>query len=1309
MAEAAQAVRRAPSHAAAQPVRRQPAATAAPPRYLSARIVVGGINDPQEHQAEAAASAIASGGTAHAVLDPGARHDGPRLDTLRRSCGGSCACAECAGARDPIRRMATGPAPAGAQVEAAVRAAESLPGRPMQPAMQARLERGFGTPLGHVRVHDGPAARHAAAVLGARAYARGSAIYLGAGEGEHDTRLMAHEATHVVQQDRAATVQPIRRDDDDSILPSVSGLFWGAVNKLLSPDMAGLLHEIADKGLFTTLKGRIGATLGAVFGGLPNPVAQVKSVVAMFSTLTSGAHEILSALAAGDCGPFFAALNRLKTSVSDMAGAAWDKIVEVLTPVGEYLSDLWKRFGAPVVDWLTKVAGSLWDKIKALGAKIWSVVDYVKTGLLDVWSEVKHFLGIGDSPDDQHGLIQWIQDKAEAAWGEIKTVLAPVVDPIKAAATEIAAFIPLDKIVHLRETVTAWLDSVASMADSMGEDQVAEKQDSLRKTILPAVLKRVASLRDGILSAGSWVAGKIGALASRITGFIGALSGNVLLSPFAGLLDLMQSGVRQLSEWAQGLATGLFATIGNALVRLSKFIEPVMNLLERIVGTLGDLMGKLPDLLLGPVWKIIPACIKNPIKDFFLQQILARIPLFQQFQKIGDVWEKVKQVALRILRQVFVDGDLKGAAWTFFRSLLDILGIPPSLVTGIVSKAAKAIGDILKDPVGFLLNMLRALKQGFGQFFDNIGRHLLSGIADWMFSVAAEAGIKVPTEFSFSSIGGFILDVLGVTVKRVFERIEAKLGKPAADRLRKMWNTATRIASAVAGGIEAAFEWIGILQREGPAGILAHLKEKLSDIKDKLIGGAVDWLTDNLITAAAKKLIKMLDPTGVMAVIESLDAVYSAVETLGAKARQILEAVDSMLNGVTDIAHGVLARAAGFVEGALGRVVPVVITFLANWMGLGGIGKRIHEIIAKLQDKVGDAIDWLIDKGKGAWDKLAGKKDADGTAADAEAKTFTLLGEEHTMRMHEEGGAWKMQMASGVFGPMRAKLTTVRERYADPVKGYLVSVGKTTEADNLRKHIDAAMKEIDGIEAASKGARPPPNWWEPILNDLQLFATAMHDAFGPGGALKQGDVIVERGSKLGMIVDTTGDLRDTRIGFTAKREGRVQFFSFDSVDQMWEMPGPRPPSVGYSGASGGGWRMFTGLQNPLGGGGAPACPGTPGLGLPAPVSGRIRTDQGHLVANILGGPGSCDNIVAMHNGANQGQMKRWENFTRGVLNQTPAPVVNYMARPIWNAGSSGTHAPSHVEVQVLQTYPLKPGAAPVPLSNPSLPALVDNT
>jgi hypothetical protein len=56
--------------------------------------------------------------------------------------------------------------------------------------------------LGDVRVHDDDSANEAASAIGARAFTHQNHIYLGQGESQTDTQLMAHEATHVAQQKR---------------------------------------------------------------------------------------------------------------------------------------------------------------------------------------------------------------------------------------------------------------------------------------------------------------------------------------------------------------------------------------------------------------------------------------------------------------------------------------------------------------------------------------------------------------------------------------------------------------------------------------------------------------------------------------------------------------------------------------------------------------------------------------------------------------------------------------------------------------------------------------------------------------------------------------------------------------------------------------------------------------------------------------------------------------------------------------------------------------------------------------------------
>ena len=276
---------------------------AATPRYLRASLKLGGVNDPEEHEAERAASVIASGGSCQVVDPGGSTHlraasaaethahepvrkmgaEGHAHEPIRKmgdaapepvrrmaADGASHEPIRKTGAegssREPARRMATGGAAhepirkmgaegaahrpiavappvldmgASGRVRRAVAppvldpgasgrirsaaAPAPLPGlghdaaqkierargsatRPLSPAVQARLERGFGQRMDNVGLHTGPSARAAARAIGARAYTEGERITLGPGESEHDLHLLAHEATHVVQNRRAAGV-----------------------------------------------------------------------------------------------------------------------------------------------------------------------------------------------------------------------------------------------------------------------------------------------------------------------------------------------------------------------------------------------------------------------------------------------------------------------------------------------------------------------------------------------------------------------------------------------------------------------------------------------------------------------------------------------------------------------------------------------------------------------------------------------------------------------------------------------------------------------------------------------------------------------------------------------------------------------------------------------------------------------------------------------------------------------------------------------------------------------------------------------
>ena len=60
------------------------------------------------------------------------------------------------------------------------------------------------------------------------------------------------------------------------------------------------------------------------------------------------------------------------------------------------------------------------------------------------------------------------------------------------------------------------------------------------------------------------------------------------------------------------------------------------------------------------------------------------------------------------------------------------------------------------------------------------------------------------------------------------------------------------------------------------------------------------------------------------------------------------------------MAKGNVGGVAAKVENALGQVVPILIGFLANVLGLGGIGEKIRSIIQTLRSPLTRPLDFVI-------------------------------------------------------------------------------------------------------------------------------------------------------------------------------------------------------------------------------------------------------------------------------------------------------------------------------------------------------------
>lgn len=1106
---------------------------------------------------------------------------------------------------EPIQRRAAGPLPRFNPVSLKSRLSASKGrGSPLPEAARTRMEKSFAADFGGIRIHTDDNAVELSRRLRAQAFTHGRDIYFNRDKFSPDSRqgthLLAHELTHTVQQgkafpkpvakvqtevekepeeelegqtaaDTAAVTSPpprIQRSFLDSVtgaagvlwdatagqlvdaagqvISMTSEMFWSLL-ETVAPAFVPIVREISAKGILGFLKEKISLALNHIFDGLQNNNTVLGPLFSMYVEMVAQAAEIVIALATGDCKPLFAAVNRLKEMLSKMAGDAWKAVTDFFAPVGAFFSDLWQSFGAPVLDWLKQTAADVWNYISGLGQQIWAWTQPVRDAVGGAWSWVKDRLGMGGEGDgnSEGGLMKWVQGKAEETWGVVKEELQPVIAPIQAVVEKVQAILPLEAIFNLRETVQGWLSKAEAMGQAMGDDggNVAAEQTSLRDEILPAILAFIESLRLRIIDTGLWISEKIGAVVATVSGFIDSLMSSPLVSGLQTAVMWIKTALLQLADWYRTSVAAVFNLVGDGLVTLSSFIRPILDILNQIVETLKNLMGKLPDLILGPVWWLLPDCIKNPIKDFILNQILMRIPFFQQFMSLGDIWAKVKDTALTILKQIFVDGNLFGALWTYFKAVLGLFGLPPQLITNIIVKAAQALGDIIANPIGFIINILKAVKEGFVRFFANILKHLFGGVTDWLFGQIAEAGITIPKDFSLRSILDLVFQILGLTMEKIWKKLADKIGQDKVDKLKEGIKLAT-----------GAWEWIKIAATEGPASIWEKLKEKLSDLWTAVITGVVGWINQVIIVQGTKWLLSLLDVSGIMPTITATIALYKAIESFFAYLKQMLEIVNTVMNGIADMARGAIGTAAGFLESALAKSVPIIIGFLANQFGLGRLGSKLREIIGAVHEKVDGAIDWLIEK---AWE--AGKWIFDKTAA--------LLGK------GKEG-------TEDAIGPDDKKK---HAQYAKEIKDKLKKPApkgvdsfdefyrvKTQEAEQLKNQYQPKLKK--GIKLTlDYGSLEKEKKDRDIDIQIKIAPNPTTDSveLAPDERLPEGAVAVYRGLHFASNWDTIRTTSyETEINKTFAEIKADGTFSTASYEVAHELTGRHPTSAELTDATG---------------------------------------------------------------------------------------------------------------------------------------------
>ena len=329
-----------------------------------------------------------------------------------------------------------------------------------------------------------------------------------------------------------------------------------------------------------------------------------------------------------------------------------------------------------------------------------------------------------------------------------------------------------------------------------------------------------------------------------------------------------------------------------------------------------------------------------------------------------------------------------------FCLMLRVLDVPMELLTAVLNKMGAAWDTIKDKPADFLKNLLKTIVLALKGFFRRILTHLGHGIVGWLTSQLKGTNVQLPTDWTdLGQIFGFVASVLGLSINHVCELLE-----------QRGMQTLARTVRAGARLLGEAWDWILLIIRGDFATFWQKIKEKITDLKNMIVQGVIDWVMEEVVGAVMAQLVTTADPTGISEAIMLIVDIYRTIKTVVQYMRQILEMVQRMLDSILGIAAGVLQPAANLIEDAMDMGMPVVIGFLANLAGIGNAGQKIRDVIKKIRDKVDAAILWLIDKAKAAFQAVSG---AVGAVRNWWNERFgtKVGGESHTITAHGDGAS----------------------------------------------------------------------------------------------------------------------------------------------------------------------------------------------------------------------------------------------------------------------------------------------------------------
>ncbi|MDJ0780378.1 MAG: hypothetical protein QNJ22_00320, partial [Desulfosarcinaceae bacterium] len=549
-----------------------------------------------------------------------------------------------------------------------------------------------------------------------------------------------------------------------------------------------------------------------------------------------------------------------------------------------------------------------------------------------------------------------------------------------------------------RGEVTKEAGAVTGKVQRRAEDDRKGAQDQLNQAETDARKKKKAAEKEARHEKGKLVKqqGKPSWWDQAVDWIRSAV--NDLVDKINTLFNKLRKAIRKIIADARDAAVALLEKGRQWIVaKLDNYQKWLKEQINRYLGAFPAIQGlllKAVDLYFGALKSAV-----NRVAEGLKAAVTQLANLYAALlDKILAVYQRVLTTVVQVYGAILT-GNFKEAFRIAIISACEIAKVDPNPVLAFVDRAGELAQRALMHLIQFWFNVGSAIGKGIKQFGANIKKHLIGGIIGWLTGALGDSGIEIPQQFDLKGVLRLVMSVMGLTYDRIRRKVVKRLGpggETAVGRMEKAAGLMRRLAT------------------EGPLALWEDLKKAVSELPKLLMAALAKWLSIAIIKEATIWLLALVFP--VSAVLKIVKLLFDLVQFLIERFRQIVDFVKSVYNAIKEIILGNVQKAADAIESAMARSLPVIISFLASLIGLGGIGKAVRGVITKLRRPIDKVVDKVIKK----LVKLGRRFVAKGKAAakklrrwwQARRRFTTKGGEAHEISFKGEGKRARLMVKS---------------------------------------------------------------------------------------------------------------------------------------------------------------------------------------------------------------------------------------------------------------------------------------------------------